>query len=120
MNIRFYKSVDIQEQGVVKAFTPGSTIELQDDKARKLIAAGYAESIEPTSEDYRAVITDFGKLDPGAGCWQFIQKHRPDLWRSHTQAIRESDLSKAATTFKAMLEAWNQRHNISQSDLLAA
>lgn len=68
----------------------------------------------------RKIAATFGKLDPGTGCWQFIKKHRPDLWRSHTQAIRESDLSKAATTFKAMLEAWNQRHDISQPDLLAA
>jgi hypothetical protein len=57
----------------------------------------------------RKLIDTFGKLDPGAGCWQFIQKHRPDLWQDHTKAIRESDLSKAASTFKAMLTAWQDQ-----------
>lgn len=51
----------------------------------------------------------FGQLDPGAECWQFIQKHRPDLWRDHTQAVRANDISQAAATFKAMLAAWQQQ-----------
>jgi hypothetical protein len=57
----------------------------------------------------RNLVSAFGQKAPGAGCWQFIQKHRPDLWQDHTKAIRESDLSKAASTFKAMLTAWQDQ-----------
>ena len=42
-------------------------------------------------------------IPPGAECWQFIQKHKPELWRDHAEAIRSDDLSRAASTFKAML-----------------
>lgn len=62
----------------------------------------------------RKLIGTFQQLDPGPECWQFIQTHRIDLWQAHCLAIRESDLTKAATTYKAMLEAWQQRGNLKQ------
>lgn len=66
----------------------------------------------------RRMVATFGQLDPGAGCWQFIQRYKPDLWRSHTQAIRDNDISRAASTFKAMLAAWDGRHQAEQGVLL--
>lgn len=66
----------------------------------------------------RKLMATFRQLDPAGGCWQFIQKHKPELWRQHCQAIRESDLTRAATTFKAMLQAWENRHHAEQGALL--
>lgn len=66
----------------------------------------------------RKLIDTFGKLDPGAGCWQFIQKHKPELWREHCRSLLADDLSCAATTFKQMLSAWKDRHQSEQGVLL--
>ena len=69
-------------------------------------------------EAARKMIATFGQLDPAGGCWQFFKKHNPELWREHCLAIRESDLTRSATTFKTMLTAWGSRHQVKQGVLL--
>ncbi len=65
----------------------------------------------------RKMIGTFGQLDPGKGCWQFIRQQRSDLWREHCRSIIANDLSGAAATFKAMLNAWENRHSQTQEVL---
>lgn len=57
-------------------------------------------------EQFRELAATFKQLDPGAACWQFIQQHRPELWRDHMRAISESNLAEMAGTFKEMLTVW--------------
>lgn len=62
----------------------------------------------PTIQQARTLITTFGRIDPGPRCWEFIKATCPDLWRDHCRAILASDITKAASTFKAMIETWEQ------------
>lgn len=64
-----------------------------------------------TIEQARRMVATFGRIDPGGNCWTFIKSRFPDLWHLHHRAVRENDLSKAATTFRAMIQAWEQSEN---------
>lgn len=80
------------------------------------------------------MVADFGHRDPLAGCWQWVQSNRPDLWREHIttqqqidQAHQQQDtgkieqaISRAKDTFSTMLQAWEKRNQLIQPSLEAA
>lgn len=119
MNVTITKPCDVRLDGTVKALAAWTKLNLPDDKALKLIDAGYAESVNIT-EEARAMAADFGLRDPGADCWNWIKQHLPDVWEKHLLSMRTSDLDTARSTFDLMLSAWEGRHDHQQPDLLAA
>lgn len=107
MTIRIVKSCSVRLNGEVKGLKAGETITLPDDKAQRLIAAGYAEAITTDVEEYQALCREISGLDPKGDCWNWIQKHHPELWQEHITAFRKGDISLARTTFNQMIHAWN-------------
>ncbi|MDY0301424.1 MAG: hypothetical protein RBQ99_07565 [Trichlorobacter sp.] len=80
------------------------------------------------------MVAGFYHRDPRAGCWQWIQTNRPDLWQEQMTANKEIDqayqqqdtwkieqaVSKAQDSFNAMLQAWEKRNQFIQPSLMAA
>ncbi len=93
----------------------GQVLELSEDQAAKL--AGY---IKPLIDDARRLFQEIKAHDPGGDCWQWMQRNRPDLWRSHIRALQADDITAARLSFNEMLTAWESRHQMQQTDLLAA
>lgn len=118
MRIQIVKPVDVRFEGVVKTLATRAELNLPDDKAKKLIDAGYAVLYKSTHADYGALIADFGERDPGGNCWPWIQSHYPELWRRHREAFKDGDFTAARETFAQMIEAWESRDV--QPALLAA
>jgi hypothetical protein len=119
MNVTITKSCNVQLDGVVKSLQAYARLNLPDDKAKKLIDAGFAEPANVT-EEARAMVEEFGLRDPGGECWTWIRQELPDVWRDHLKAMRISDLDKAKATFNEMLSAWERREAHGQLNLLAA
>ena len=85
-------------------------------------------------ESIKTMVRDFGERDPRHGCWAYIQKHHPSLWRDHQAAMCEIDAGYQAKdagrviaaknialdTFDKMLQAWQHRSDTTQPELLAA
>lgn len=116
MNVTITKPCDIRLDGVVKALQAWTRLNLPDDKAKKLISAGYAEPCQPTADEYRELLAYFGSRDPGGHCWGWVKKHHPDLWQRHRAAFKCGNLETARTTYDEMLGLWSNQ----QPDLLAA
>ncbi len=119
MDVTIIKNCDVRLDGVVKALQAWTRLNLPDDKATKLIDAGYAEPANEADE-IRAMVQEFGDRSPGGGCWDWINSHRPELWRRHRKAFRQGNHDAARETYNDMLSAWDNRHNQQQPDLLAA
>lgn len=107
MTIRITKSCSIRLNGEVKNLKARETISLPDDKAQRLIAAGYAKAIKPTGDEYRLLCQEISELDPKGDCWNWIQKHHPELWQEHITAFRKGDTTLAGAIFKQMVQTWN-------------
>ncbi len=73
-----------------------------------------------TTDEARRLMTEIKAHDPGGDCWQWLQRNRPDLWRSHIKALQADDITAARLSFNEMLTAWESRHQMQQADLLAA
>ena len=93
----------------------GQILELSEDQAAKL--PGY---VVPAAEESRRLMQEVKSCDPGGDCWQWMQRNRPDLWRSHMKALQADDITAARLSFNQMLDAWQSRHQMQQADLLAA
>jgi hypothetical protein len=119
VNIHILKSVDVRLDGVLKALAAHTRLTLPDEKAQKLIDAGFAEQTD-AAEEVRTLVQSFGDRWPGGNSGDWITKHIPEIWRSHMTAFLKGDLSAAKETYNAMLSAWQNRHNHQQPDLVAA
>lgn len=106
MHIQIIKPVEVRHEGTVKTLAAWVELSLPDDKAKKLIDAGYAVRSKSTPADYRALIADFGERDPGGDCWPWNQRHYPELWRRHREAFKAGDFTAARETFAQMVAAW--------------
>lgn len=93
----------------------GQVLKLSEDQATKL--AGY---VKPLADEARRLFQEIKVDDPGGDCWQWMQRNRPDLWRSHVKALHDDDITAARLSFNQMLDAWQSRHQMQQTDLLAA
>lgn len=100
-------------KGVIQSV--GSILELTEDQAAKL--TGY---VKPAADCARRLFQEIKANDPGGDCWQWMQRNRPDLWRSHVKALHADDITTARLTFNQMRGAWQLRHQMQQADLLAA
>lgn len=109
MRIQITQPVDVRLEGIVKTLAASAELSLPDDKAKKLIDAGYAVPSKSTPADYRALVADFGERDPGGDCWPWIQRHCFELWRRHREAFKEGDFTAARETFAQMVEVWKSR-----------
>ena len=119
MEIQILKNCNVRLEGTMRALQAWSRLHLPDDKAKKLIDAGYAESAQPTAEGCRVIVADFGERDPGGECWPWIQENHAGLWEKHRQAMKNNDLAAARRTFDEMVTCWHGRQ-ISQPMLKAA
>lgn len=109
MEVTIIKPCDVRLKGVVRSLQAWTRLNLPADKAKKLIDAGYAESCLPTSEAFQKLLSYFSENDPADGCWQWVQKHLPELWKKHQEAMRSGNLATARESFNAMVTAWNSR-----------
>lgn len=116
MDVTITKPCDVRLDGVVKVLAAWTRLNLPDDKARKLIDAGFAEQTDP-AEEVRALVKEFGDRSPGGDCWNWIKSHQGELWRSHMAAFRKGNLSVALETFNQMIHAWEHRGEYLQSGL---
>lgn len=119
MNVTILKSCDVRLDGVVKSLQAWTRLNLPDNKAAKLIDAGYAEPAN-IADEIGALMQEFGDRSPGGSCWDWIKKHKPELWSRHFKAFRQGDQDAARETYNAMISAWEERHDQQQPDLLAA
>ncbi len=90
----------------------GSVLKLSEDQAARL-----GEYIKPVADEARRLMTEIADRDPGGNCWQWVQRNRPDLWRSHMKALLDDDITAARLSFNGMIDAWNQRSNLTQVEL---
>lgn len=118
-NIRVLKPCSIDIEGVKNVVKVGQVFIVDDAKASKIIAAGFAEPVY-TAEQVRATTKDFGERDPGGECWPWIKEQHTTLWRTHMTAFRNGDLVAAKQTYDAMLSAWDNHCTFKQPELLAA
>ena len=80
----------------------------------------------------KTTIHNFVERDPRRDCWEFITTNHPDLWRDHQTALHEIDAgyqakdavrvlaakNKALDTFNRMVEAWQQREQCVQQEIM--
>lgn len=93
----------------------GSVLRISEDQAAKL-----GLYVKPLIDEARRLFQEVEVADPGGDCWQWIQHNRPDLWRSHIQALHADNIAVARMTFNQMLQVWQQRHQLNQPSLLTA
>lgn len=110
MRVKIVKACGILLNGETRQAKAGETLTLSDDKARRLIDAGYAHRDKPGVEEYRVLLRELGERDPGGGCWEWIWRQRPELWRAHLRAFRSGDLAEARKGFMEMVEEWEAGH----------
>jgi hypothetical protein len=106
MRVKILKTCGILLNGETRQAKAGETINLPDDKGRRLIDAGYADQDEPGTEEYRALFRELGERDPGGGCWEWISRHRPEPWKEHLRAFRAGDLDGARKLVIEMIEEY--------------
>ena len=119
MDVNIVKNCEVRLQGTIRALQKWTRLNLPNDKAQKLIDAGFAEPTSAT-EEARQLSEYFGEKDPGGECWPWVQHNLPNVWRSHMKAILANDLSTSRSTFDTMISAWEVHHDQQQPDLLAA
>lgn len=93
--------------GIIQSLSPGARLHLPDTKAQRLIDAGYARHIQPDIEEYRRLTLELVERDPKGGCWDWIVKQRPEMWRGFIQAFMAGDLALARQAFDEMVETWH-------------
>lgn len=106
MTTRITKSCSVRLNGEVKTLKAGEVITLPPEKAQKMISAGYAETITTGTDEHRELCREISQIDPKGDCWNWIQKHHPELWQEHITAFRKGDIHLAGATFKRMIETW--------------
>jgi hypothetical protein len=108
MNVTILKPCSVKLDGVVQSLSPDARLHLPDEKAQKLIDAGYAEQIKPDIEEYRRLTRELSERDPRDGCWDWIVKHRSEVWGDFIQAFMGGDMAKARQIFSDMIAAWEE------------
>lgn len=92
---------EFKTRGMVQRI--GTVLELSEGQAAKL--TGY---VVPVIDVARRLFQEIKARDPGGDCWQWMQRNRPELWRSHIKSLLENDLGAAAGAFRDMIRAWEQ------------
>lgn len=116
MTIKITKSCSVRLNGEVKTLKTGETVTLPREKAQKMISAGYAEAITTDADEYRTLCQEISELDPKGDCWNWIQKHHPELWQEHITAFRKGDIARARATFNQMIETWTAQEKHTQKE----
>ena len=101
MTICILKPCEVRHNAILLQLKGGEFLALPDKPEGKLIAAGLAR--QTTSDDYRAMLKDFGRRSPGCS-WEDVKTRFPDIWGTHIKAVRSGDIGTAVRTFNEMLQ----------------
>lgn len=107
MIVSIIKPCSAKLDGIIQSLSTGARLHLPDDKAQRLIDAGYATHIKPDIEEYRLLIIELSERDPKGGCWDWIVEHRPEMWCKFMQAFMGGDMTLARADFDDMVMTWN-------------
>ena len=100
MTICILKPCEVRHNATLLQLKGGEFLALPDKPEGKLITAGVAR--QATSDDYSAMMDDFGKRSPVCG-WEVIKQRSPETWSTHIKAVRSGDIGTAVRTFNEML-----------------
>lgn len=107
MITRIIKSCSVRLNGEIKNLKAGETLTLPSEKAKRMVAAGYAEVIKPGAEEYRRYALEILRIDPKGGCWDWIVHNKPDLWQNCQVAFNSGNLDTAKDLFIHMVNLWS-------------
>ncbi len=103
MTICILKPCKVRHDAAVLELAAGDFLTVAQGKEARLIETGHARAA--VAQDYRNMAEGFKNRDP---CnWNWIQQHRPDLWRQHIKALQTDNIAVARLTFNQMIAAWS-------------
>lgn len=109
--LKVIKPCAVKLGGVIQYFSPGATLHLGPSQEKKLVEAGYAETVQPHIDDHRRLCEELAERDPRGGCWDWVVKNVPEVWQRFMQALFTDDFATARQQFDEAIAAWGAARN---------